>query len=687
MSKTDSGSMNPTSEEFAALLEESFRNDAPLEGNVVKGRVTAIENDLAIIDVGLKTEGRVPLREFSMAGQPPSIEVGDEVEVFLDRIENAMGEAMLSRDKARREESWIKLQQKYDSEERVDGVIFGRVKGGFTVDLDGATAFLPGSQVDIRPVRDITPLMHTPQPFQILKMDRRRGNIVVSRRAILEETRAEARSEIVQNLAEGQIVEGVIKNITDYGAFVDLGGIDGLLHVTDIAWHRVNHPSEMLNVGQKVKVQVVKINIDTQRVSLGMKQLENDPWNDAASLFPLNSKVTGSVTNITDYGAFVELSNGVEGLVHVSEMSWVKKNVHPGKIVSTSQEVEVMILEIDSEKRRISLGLKQCMENPWESFEKRYPVNTKISGEVKNITEFGLFIGLEDEIDGMVHIADLDWNASGEQALAEYKKGQVVEAMVLAVDQEKERVSLGIKQLEGDPFESLDDLRRGDTVTCEVTAVNDGGLEVTIGEKDVGAFVRRGDLSRDREDQRPERFNIGDKFDAMVTRLDRKARRVGLSVKALEIAEEKEAVAQYGSSDSGASLGDILGAALKQEEPQEEKPAPKTTTKKAAKAEVEPEAEAEAEAVAEAEPEVEAVAEAEAEAEVEKEKPAAKKAAAKKAPAKKAAPKKTATKKAAPKKAPAKKAATAKKATAKTAAKKTPAKKATPKATAKKSET
>ena len=567
MSDTNTASeLNPTQDDFAALLEQSFAEDNPVEGSVVEGRITAIENDLVIIDVGLKTEGRVPLREFSMAGQEPTVGVGDRVEVFLERIENAMGEAMLSRDKARREESWIKLEQSFAAEERVEGVIFGRVKGGFTVDLDGATAFLPGSQVDIRPVRDVTPLMNTKQPFQILKMDRRRGNIVVSRRAIMEETRAEARSEIVQNLVEGQAVEGVVKNITDYGAFVDLGGVDGLLHVTDIAWRRVNHPSEVLTVGETVRVQVIKINSETQRISLGMKQLESDPWDDIEARFPLETRVTGRVTNITDYGAFVELGSGIEGLVHVSEMSWVKKNVHPGKIVSTSQEVEVMVLEVDSEKRRISLGLKQCMANPWEDFASRYPVGTKVSGEIKNITEFGLFVGLEDEIDGMVHMSDLDWNLSGDDALAGFSKGQTVEAVVLDVDMDKERVSLGVKQLDGDPFESLGDLRRGSTVTCEVTAVTDGGLEVGVGDADVSAFIRRSDLSRDREDQRPERFNVGDKLDAMVTNIDQRARRIGLSIRALEIAEEKEAVEQYGSSDSGASLGDILGAALNRDD-------------------------------------------------------------------------------------------------------------------------
>ena len=566
MSQTENNEFNPSTEDFAALLEQSFSSNDPLEGTVVKGRVTAIENDLAIIDVGLKTEGRVALREFSVAGSPPAIVVGDTVDVYLERIENSMGEAVLSRDRARREESWTNLEKSFEAEERVEGVIFGRVKGGFTVDLDGATAFLPGSQVDIRPIRDVTPLMNVPQPFQILKMDRRRGNIVVSRRAIMEESRAEARSEIVQNLEEGQVIEGVVKNITDYGAFVDLGGVDGLLHVTDISWRRVNNPSEVLAIGQTVKVQVVKINPETQRISLGMKQLESDPWDDVEGKFPLNTKMTGRVTNITDYGAFVELSDGVEGLVHVSEMSWVKKNVHPGKIVSTSQEVEVMILEVDPSKRRISLGLKHCVDNPWASFSDRFPIGTNVNGEIKNITEFGLFIGLDGDVDGMVHMSDLDWNMSGEEAMAQFTKGQVVDAVVLDIDMEKERISLGIKQLSGDPFQSAGTMRKGEQVTCEVTGVNDGGLEVAVGDAGLSAFIRRNDLSRDREDQRPERYNVGDKLDAMVTMVDNRSRKISLSIKALEIAEEKEAVAQYGSSDSGASLGDILGVALNKSE-------------------------------------------------------------------------------------------------------------------------
>jgi small subunit ribosomal protein S1 len=555
--------LNPSREDFAALLEQSFMDSNMQEGSVIKGTIVGIENDLAIIDVGLKTEGRVPLKEFGAPGKPAVLSVGDTVEVYLERIENSMGEAMLSREKAKREESWIRLEVAFDKQERVDGQIFGRVKGGFTVDLDGAVAFLPGSQVDIRPVRDVTPLMNIPQPFQILKMDKRRGNIVVSRRAVLEETRAEQRQELVENLKEGQVLEGVVKNITDYGAFVDLGGVDGLLHVTDIAWRRVNHPTEVLSIGQTVKVQVIKVNHETQRISLGMKQLEADPWEGVEAKYPLNARFKGRVTNITDYGAFVELEPGVEGLVHVSEMSWTKKNVHPGKIVSTSQEVEVMVLEVDPVKRRISLGLKHCMDNPWTTFAERFPPGTVVEGEIKNITEFGLFIGLDADVDGMVHMSDLDWNRSGEEAMADYQKGQVVKAVVLDVDTEKERISLGIKQLGGDPMESLgDSIRKGAVVTCTVTGVTENGIEVTVGEDNMPAFIRRAELARDRADQRPERFALGDKVDARVTQFDRAARKIQLSIKALEIAEEKEAVAQYGSSDSGASLGDILGAAL-----------------------------------------------------------------------------------------------------------------------------
>ncbi|WP_417768025.1 30S ribosomal protein S1 [Stappia sp.] len=564
-------SLNPTRDEFAALLEQSFEEQEHYEGSVITGTVIAIEKDLAVIDVGLKVEGRVALKEFGVKGRDgddAGVSVGDKVEVYLERVENALGEAVLSRDKARREESWIRLEVAFEANEKVTGQIFNQVKGGFTVDLDGAVAFLPRSQVDIRPVRDVAPLMHTPQPFQILKMDKRRGNIVVSRRVVLEETRAEQRSELVQSLEEGQVMEGVVKNITDYGAFVDLGGIDGLLHVTDIAWRRINHPSEVLAIGQTVKVQIIRVNQDTHRISLGMKQLEADPWDGIEAKYPVDAKFTGRVTNITDYGAFVELEPGIEGLIHVSEMSWTKKNVHPGKIVSTSQEVEVMILEVDPVKRRISLGLKQTLQNPWEAFADKFPVNTEVEGEVKNKTEFGLFIGLDGDVDGMVHLSDLDWNRPGEQVIEEYKKGDMVRAIVLDVDMDKERISLGIKQLGGDPFDTAaaGELRKGAIITCEVTEVKDGGLEAKIVDSDITTFVRRADLSRDRAEQRPERFSVGEKFDARITQFDKKTRRVSVSIKALEIAEEKEAVAQYGSSDSGASLGDILGAALKARE-------------------------------------------------------------------------------------------------------------------------
>nr|WP_319515533.1 30S ribosomal protein S1 [uncultured Cohaesibacter sp.] len=556
--------LNPSMEDFAALLDESFSETSPHEGAVIKGTVVGIEKDMAIIDVGLKVEGRVALKEFGAQAKDGGLEIGSEVEVYLERIENAMGEAVLSRDKARREESWGKLEKAFEAEEKVTGTIFNQVKGGFTVDLDGAVAFLPRSQVDIRPVRDVTPLMHTPQPFQILKMDKRRGNIVVSRRVILEETRAELRTELVQNLKEGQTVEGVVKNITDYGAFVDLGGIDGLLHVTDIAWRRINHPSEVLSIGQTVKVQIVRVNQETHRISLGMKQLEVDPWSEIEQRYPVGEKFTGRVTNITDYGAFLELEPGIEGLIHVSEMSWTKKNVHPGKIVSTSQEVEVMILEVDPVKRRVSLGLKQTLDNPWAVFAENNPAGTVVEGEVKNKTEFGLFIGLEGEVDGMVHLSDLDWNRPGEQVLEEFNKGDVVKAVILDVDVDKERISLGIKQLESDPFEDASgEMKRGAIVSCEITEVKENGLEVKVVGSDMTSFIRRADLARDRADQRTDRFQVGETVDARITQFDKKNRKLGVSIKALEVAEEKEAIAQFGSSDAGASLGDILGAALK----------------------------------------------------------------------------------------------------------------------------
>ncbi len=553
--------MNPTTDDFAALFEESFSGSGMIEGRVVAATVTSVAGDFITVDVGLKTEGRIPSREFATDETQPT--VGAVVEVYLERIENALGDAVLSRDKAKREEAWTRLERLSEKKETVKGTIVGRVKGGFTVDLGGVNAFLPGSQVDIRPIRDVGPLMGQMQPFAILKMDRPRGNIVVSRRAVLEESRAEQRAEIVGNMAEGERRKGVVKNITDYGAFVDLGGIDGLLHVTDMSWKRVSHPSQVVEVGQEVEVQIIKINPETQRISLGMKQLATDPWDGVSAKYPVGAKLTGRVTNITDYGAFVELEDGVEGLIHVSEMSWTKKNVHPGKIISSSQEVDVMVLDVDADKRRISLGLKQVMNNPWEAFMAEHPIGTNIEGEVRGITEFGLFVGLGPDLDGMVHINDIDWNVAGEEAIKKYNKGDAVQARVLDIDIEKERISLGIKQLSQDPTESID-LRKNSIVTTTVVEVTTGGIEVSIADGALKGFIRKADLARDRGDQRPERFAVGDKVDALVTAFDKAGRKVSLSIKAMEIKDEKEAVEQYGSADSGASLGDILGAALKQ---------------------------------------------------------------------------------------------------------------------------
>ncbi len=553
--------MNPTTEDFAALFAESFSDNQMMEGRVVPATVTEVAGDFVTVDVGLKTEGRISAKEFSQDEKQPV--VGDVVDIYLERIENALGDAVLSRDKARREEAWTRLERLAEKKETVKGQIVGRVKGGFTVDLGGVNAFLPGSQVDIRPIRDIGPLMGQAQPFAVLKMDRPRGNIVVSRRAVLEESRAEQRAEIVGNMAEGERRRGVVKNITDYGAFVDLGGIDGLLHVTDMSWKRVSHPSQVVEVGQEVEVQIIKINPETQRISLGMKQLMADPWDGVAAKYPIGAKLKGRVTNITDYGAFVELEDGVEGLIHVSEMSWTKKNVHPGKIIATSQEVDVMVLDVDSDKRRISLGLKQVMNNPWEAFTAEHPVGTDVEGEVRGITEFGMFVGLGPDLDGMVHINDIDWNTPGEEAIKAYNKGDTVKARVLDIDVDKERISLGIKQLSQDPVDSVE-LRKNSVVTTTVTEITSGGIEVTLGDGAMKAFIRKGDLSRDRSEQRPERFAVGDKVDALVTAFDKAGRKVSLSIKALEVREEKAAVEQYGSADSGASLGDILGAALAQ---------------------------------------------------------------------------------------------------------------------------
>ena len=547
-----------TTENFEALLNEQF-GDNGITGSVVKGTIIRLTPDYATVDVGLKSEGRIPLREF---GQKPDLKVGDAVEVYVDRYEDKDGNIVLSREKARREEAWHDLEKSLNAGERVNGVIFGRVKGGFTVDLNGAIAFLPGSQIDIRPIRDITPLMGVVQPFQILKMDKVRGNIVVSRRVVLEETRAEARAELINDLKEGAILEGVVKNITDYGAFIDLGGVDGLLHVTDISWRRINHPAEVLSVGQTVKVQVIKFNEDTQRISLGMKQLESDPWAKVEGKYAVGEVYTGKVTNITDYGAFVELEDGIEGLVHVSEMSWTRKNVHPGKIVSTSQEVEVKVLEVDAEKRRISLGIKQCTANPWAAYIEEHPVGSIIEGKIKNITEFGLFVGLSDEIDGMIHLSDISWDKSGEEAVKEYSKGQDIQAKIIDVDVEKERISLGIKQLsENTVAAALEGLKKGDVVKATVTAVDDKA--VTVDVNGMPASIKKADLAKDKSAQDTANFKEGDVVEAKVTLVDKKNSKINLSIKALEIDEEKKALEEYSSATGNSALGDALGAALK----------------------------------------------------------------------------------------------------------------------------
>lgn len=637
---------SPSREEFEKLLKETH-SDEKFEGRVVTGTVVDVGPDFALVDVGLKSEGRIPIREFGAPGAEPKVKVGDTIDVFVERIENAVGEAMLSRDRARREEAWENLEKSFKKEDTVEGVIFGRVKGGFTVDLAGAVAFLPGSQLDVRPLRDTNSMMNVPLDFQILKMDRARGNIVVSRRAILEEERAEQRHELMKNMEEGQVYSGIVKNITDYGAFVDLGGVDGLLHLTDMSWSRLNHPTEVMKVGDTIDVKIIRLNPETQRISLGIKQMDDDPWTEVEGKYPIGKKVKGVVTNITDYGAFIELEAGIEGLVHVSEMSWTKKNIHPGKILSTSQEVEVMVLEIDQEKRRISLGLKQCMENPWDAFSKKHKVGDTVQGQVKNITEFGLFVGLAEDLDGMVHLSDLDWNRSGDEAIKDYKKGDSVKAVILDIDPEKERISLGIKQVGGDPFQNYaDKKKKNEVVTGVVTKVTNGGIEVSIGDDGIHGFIRRADLSRDRNDQRPERFAEGEKVDALITSIEKGKRKLNLSIKALEIVEEKKAVAQYGSTDSGASLGDILGEALKEKVSAKKPPAKKAPAKKAAEKKAGPKKEA-----AKKEPAKKAKAK----------KAPAKKPKAKKAPAKKPAAKPAVKKAAAKKKTESKKKTAAKK--------------------------
>jgi small subunit ribosomal protein S1 len=556
-----SNNIKKTNENFADLLEESFSKETKKVGSLVKGEVVAIEKDSVVVDIGYKAEGRVPIKEFTPPDKKP--ELGDEVEVFFENAENKYGDAVLSRERAKRETAWSVMEKALKDKQQVKGNIFSRVKGGFSVDLNDAIAFLPGSQVDVKVIKDNSYLLGTDQIFHILKMDRKRGNIVVSRRSVLEEGRAEAKKEMVSTLEEGQTMEGTVKNITDYGAFVDLGEVDGLLHVTDISWKRISHPSEVLSVGEKITVKLIKFNTDSQRLSLGMKQLNDDPWKGAGEKFKVGNKYKGTVTNIADYGAFVEIDKGIEGLVHVSEMSWNKKNTNPFKLVTSGNEVDVVILDFDEEKRRLSLGMKQISGNPWEEISKKMPVESLHEGEITNITEFGLFVKVNEEIDGLIHLNDLSWNEAPEEEIKKYKKGALVKSKVLEIDADKERIALGIKQLESDPFDNAikAKLKKGSLVTCVIENSSENGLEVKL-EGDILGFIKKNELSRDKEEQRPSRFAKGEKVDAMITNIDKPSRKIMLSIKAMELAEEKKAVKDYGSTDSGASLGDILGAAL-----------------------------------------------------------------------------------------------------------------------------
>ncbi len=549
-------------ENFSELLEQNLTNFNKKEGQIVKGTVLFVKNDSVVIDVGLKSEGRIPIREFFSPGEEQNVRPGDKFDVLVEKLENKEGEAMLSREKARKEESWINLEKCLENKEQITGVITGRVKGGFTVDINGAVAFLPGSQVDLRPITDISPLINKPQPMLILKMDKFRGNIVVSRRAILEESREADRSKLLSDITEGVKLKGIVKNITDYGVFVDLGGLDGLLHVTDLSWERVSHPSEVLKIGDEIEVLVIKYDTDSKRISLGMKQLTSDPWEDIKKNYEVGKKIKAKISNITDYGAFVELKRGVEGLIHVSEMSWTNKSAHPNTILSLEDEVEVLVLEVDLEKRRISLGLKQCSPNPWEKFAKDFKKDDKLKGSIKNITEFGIFIELPDNLNGMIHLSDLDWDLAGEEAIKKYKVGQEIQTKILEIDVEKERVSLGIKQLIKN--KSANANKVGTVVTSVIKNITENEIEVLINAKDKG-LIKKTNLAKLKSDQKTSRFAIDEKIDAKIIGFNKKKSLWDLSIKELEIQEEQDALKQYGSSSSGASLGDILGAALETE--------------------------------------------------------------------------------------------------------------------------
>lgn len=549
-------------ENFSELLEKSLSDFKYKEGQVIKGTVLSITNDTVVVDVGLKSEGRIPIKEFHSPGEEHTVKIGEKYDVYLEKLENKEGEALLSRERARKEESWSNLEKMQDSKQQVTGVITGRVKGGYAVDIEGALAFLPGSQVDLKPIKDISPLLNKPQPMVILKMDKLRGNIVVSRRALLEESRKADRSKLLSDISEGDKLKGVIKNITDYGVFVDLGGLDGLIHVTDLSWERVNHPSEKFDVGQEIEVIVTKYDKDSNRISLGLKQLTEDPWKNVEESYKVGGKIKSKISSLADYGAFVEIEKGVEGLIHSSEMSWVNKNINPSSFLNVGDEVEVMILEIDNSKRRISLGLKQCSKNPWKIFAETNKKGDLLEGKIKNITDFGLFVELTEDLDGLIHLSDISWNDSGEEAIKKFKLNDLVKFKILEIDLEKERVSLGIKQLTKDS--SKTDKSFGKIVTGVITEIDNDKIQVLFDEDKKG-LIKKSNLAKVKSEQNTDRFAVKEKIDAKVVKKANKDGFYELSVKDLEIQEEKEALKEYGSSSSGASIGEIIGAALEED--------------------------------------------------------------------------------------------------------------------------
>ena len=552
------------SESFAELFEESFASQQIKPGSIITGTVVAVNDDVVIVSAGLKSEAVIPIEQFKGDMRDGEISVGDEIEVALDAVEDGFGETRLSREKAIRARTWIDLEKAFEEGEVVEGVINGRVKGGFTVEIDNVRAFLPGSLVDVRPVRDPAYLEGKSLEFKVIKLDQRRNNVVVSRRAVVEQEYSEEREQLLAELQEGNTVKGIVKNLTDYGAFVDLGGIDGLLHITDMAWKRVKHPSEVVNVGDEIEVKILKFDRERQRVSLGMKQLGDDPWKDLARRYPPQTRIFGKVTNIADYGCFVEIEDGVEGLVHVSEMDWTNKNVNPSRVVSVGEEVEVMVIEIDEERRRISLGIKQCKSNPWAEFSATFNRNDKVSGQIKSITDFGIFIGLDGGIDGLVHLSDISWDLPGEEAVRNYKKGQEIEAAVLAIDSERERISLGIKQLEKDPFSNwLAAHPKNSIVKGTVTEVDARGALVDLGDGVFGS-LRASELARGRVEDARTMIKVGEEVEAKFTNVDRKNRTIALSIKAKEVHEEQEAVSSYKSDVAAAPVGTTLGDLLKE---------------------------------------------------------------------------------------------------------------------------